>query len=188
MALFLNDSQKSGWLKPDETVLLNLRWESRSISHQSYEVRTPSITQEMTDWNLESLGCGPSGWYNNVLKWKKKRKHKMGWLQVSADSFLFLLQHASFKLTSSISAMTAQFSDISTSPRKINTWNQTFKKLISIEINSLSTNHLMRSALHFWHSPENVSCSTLYDVIATFYHLFQHLGVVMPLQCCKKYL
>ena len=93
----------------------------------------------------------------------------MGCLQVSADSFLFLSQQASFKLTSSISAMTAQFSDISTSPMKINTWNETFKKLISQEMNSLSTSHLMKSVLHFWYSPENVSFSTLYDVMAFFF-------------------
>lgn len=113
----------------------------------------------------------------------------MGWLQVSADFFLFLLQQASFKLTSSISAMTAQFSDISTSPRKMNTWNETFEKLISQEINSLFV------CFFFYKSLDEVSASILifprkslilFDVMATFDDLFQHLGAVMPLQSAVK--
>lgn len=46
-------------------------------AHHSNHVRTPTVTQEMNEGNLESLGCGPSGWYYNVLM-GKVNKYSVG--------------------------------------------------------------------------------------------------------------
>lgn len=110
---------------------------SRSLTHQANEVGTSWVPQEVDECDLESFSSGPSVWYHDVLKWKGTKSPCRS--QVFFLFFCFTLMlclftwHASFRLTSSMSAMTAQFSATSVSPKAMktcNTWCKSRKSAV----------------------------------------------------------
>lgn len=98
------------------------RCHTYNSSHHSYQVRTPGISQEMSKRNLQRFSCSSSGWYDNILEEKSAQK-TTGWCKVSVK----VSRIWTCKLTSRISAMTAQFRESRSSPKKIKTWKETLK-------------------------------------------------------------
>lgn len=119
--------------REDTSAAIYLRSCGWRSTHQSHKVGTSWVPQEVDDCDLESFGRWPSVWYDDVLKWKGTKNT----LLVSSvfpfpPMFCLFTFHASLRLTSSMSAMTAQFRATSVSPKATKTCNAWCKSLKSV--------------------------------------------------------